>query len=102
MIVLDWSTGSCERVAVMKNIESPINIEFLLHCHVFSEEFPRINAPAVQNAINKFLMLGVIESRDDEHGETYKTTDLGAAWVTALCNVPMPTKRYVDEQGRVL
>lgn len=44
--------------------------------------------------------MGVL-NRTTENG-IYKTTDLGDAWVQALCNTPPPRKAFVDEQGRIL
>lgn len=82
----------------MKNIYSPNNIEVLLHFHTCPHPHPRIDAPAVKEAIMQFLEIGAIVVFDD----TYITTRLGHAWVDALCNTPPPRLVFIDEAGRVL
>jgi hypothetical protein len=80
------------------NIGTPNNIEVLLHYHVCPHPHPRADAPAVHDAIRMLHKAGAIEFIG---GQT-KVTPLGAAWVQALCNVPVPTVAFIDEQGRVL
>lgn len=61
------------------------------------------DAPAVREITEEFLRLGVICFDNNNHGAiAYTTTDLGKAWVQALCNVPIPRTAFIDEQGRVL
>lgn len=86
----------------MKNLGSPNNIEVLLHYYVSPEPHPRRHAPAVDCATNDLLRAGAIVPRADHRGTCFQTTELGCAWVAALCQVPPPTAVWVDEQGRTL
>jgi len=52
----------------------------------------------ITDCIEMLLKEGAIYS----HGDWYKTTQLGAAWVKAICNVPVPSVRFVDQMGRVI
>lgn len=79
-------------------IETPNNIEVLLHYHVSPTSHPRSYAPAVRNVTKKFLELGVIK----KDGKSYQTTKLGEAWVKALCNTCIPKVAYVDEHENIL
>ena len=85
----------------MTEIFSPSNIEILLHCHVRVEPHPRLEAPAVRDAILAFLKIGAI-APDPECQDLYHTTPLGKAWVEALCRVPPPWIAFIDQQGKLL
>ena len=80
-------------------IRSPNNIDVLLHCHTRVCPHPKIDAPAVAEALEMFERLGVIK-KTSEPGR-YKTTPLGKAWVEDLCSVCMPTKEtaYYNKHG---
>ena len=86
---------------------SPSDIEVLIHCHCRPCPHPRRDAPAVLNALSRFLSTGVIirtpenDNRETE-GLAYTTTTLGTAWINALCSVPAPRKVFMDEQDRVV
>ena len=81
-------------------IFSPNNIDVLLHCHTRPGPHPRLDAPAVRDAINMFYQLECIEQTLEK--DEYRTTPKGKAWVQALCNVEEPRKAYVDAQGNIL
>lgn len=80
-------------------IYSPTNIEVLLWCHTRAKPHPQLNAPAVMEAIRMFERCGAIAP---SKAEEWITTDMGKAWVAALCNVPPPTCAFVDEHGEVI
>lgn len=82
-------------------IHCPSNIEVLLHCHCYPVPHPRLEGPAVRDAIKMFRDLGAIEERPPLK-DVYATTLLGRAWVEALCMVPPPRLVYLDEQGRTV
>lgn len=71
-----------------RNNMTPNEIEVLIHCHVTPTVHPRANAPAVEDAIQRFLKHGLIE-KDDSY---YKTTGRGEVHVKQLCSLPWPTK----------
>lgn len=81
-------------------IYSPSNIEFLLWCHTRAEPHPRLDAPAIKEVIGMFERCGAI-ARVPEKQE-WITTEMGKAWVAALCNVPPPTCAWVDDNGEIL
>lgn len=83
----------------MKTIRTPNNIEVLLHYYRCPCPHPRVNAPAVQQVIQEFLEMGVLQF---VNVDVYRTTELGDAWVQALCNTPPPRTVFVDAAGNVL
>jgi len=84
----------------MKTLGTPLKIEVLLHYHATPGPHRHYDAPAVQKAIQELLDHKALQGTS--YSNQYDTTPLGAAWVKALCNVPMPRQVFVDEQGRVL
>ena len=78
---------------------SPSDIEVLIHCHVCPRPHPRIDAPAVRDAINRFCDHGIIIYTDEN---TYTTTDRGKAWLQMILNTPFPTRAWVDKNGEVI
>jgi hypothetical protein len=80
-------------------IQSPINIEVLLHYHISPLVHPRADAPAVGEAIAMLLKAGCLETVGPG---LYHATPKGVAWVRALCNVEEPREAFVDAQGNIL
>ena len=79
---------------------SPSNIEFLLHCHYSPRRHDRIDSPAIQEAIKEFLESDLIEYDDDP--EIFRTTARGKAHVSQLCELPLPTAKWVSFTGEVI
>ena len=81
-------------------LQSPNEIEVLIHCHCTPGPHPRHQAPAVKEALSKLHDCGAIEW----HDEGWRTTALGAAWLCALQRVPLPRQQmvYVDSDGQSL
>jgi hypothetical protein len=68
---------------------SPLSIGVLFHCHCNSDQMPRRDAPAVQDALEHFKLVGLIECGERfDHG--FQTTRLGRALVEMLCKTPLP------------
>lgn len=84
-------------------IGSPSNIEILLHYYTCPAPHPRIDAPAVMEATDRFVATGCIEvDEDTDAPNRYKTTPKGSAWVKALCNTVVPRQCFVDDAGNVI
>ena len=83
-------------------LNTPNNIEVLLHYHMSSDTHPRAAATAVKVATDLLLQHGCIEQAPCCRPHAYITTLKGAAWVRALARVPMPREAYVDEKGEML
>lgn len=96
---------------------TPLEIEVLIHCHVSPKPHPRQNAPAVQEALKKFVQLDLIslESGSSEstvvngmivkelkHLRVYTTMFRGKAHVKQLCNLPLPGLAFVNQSGEVI
>ena len=62
------------------------DLEVLLHYHVATVEHPRIDAPAVKRAINKFLTDGIFQRIDGD----ISTTARGTAFIKMLKETPYP------------
>lgn len=71
---------------------SPNDIEVLLHCHCTPGPHQRLDAPAVLDAVTRFLDAGLIERVAPSE---YRTTEGGRVLVEALCAVPWPVRRWV-------
>ena len=83
----------------MKHVMSPSDIDVLLHCYVVPTKHPRADAPAVREAIYRFLQEDLIYQMDDG---TYRTTKRGSAHVAQLCSIPFPTQAWVTSQGEII
>lgn len=81
-------------------ITCPSDIEFLIHCYVSPGRHDRINAPAIKDTVKRFIDSGLIVPTDKE--DIYTATSLGAAHVRQLCNVPLPVKAWIDQNGNVI
>ena len=80
---------------------TPLYIEIVSHYCCSDAEFPRIDAPACQEAIENLVSDGLLELT----GETpaYRATDGARMWLSALCDVPFPTRQWVtpkQQRGR--
>jgi len=82
----------------MINLKTPNNIEVLLHCHCTNEVHPRIDAPAVIDAL-AFLYERELIIMPNRDSQIYRTTKKGAFHVQALCNLPLPVSQWVTPQG---
>lgn len=81
---------------------TPLEIEMLLHYHCRADEHPRLDAPAVRDALHGFLKDGILRTRTVEemrpamvNGSSYTPTERGCTLVRALCAVPYPESRWV-------
>lgn len=81
----------------MEHHLSPNDIEVLIHCHCRPEPHPRLDAPAVRDAINRFLHFGIIKISGKD---MYNTTDRGDALMMMLCRTPFPESIWVDPRDR--
>lgn len=80
---------------------TPNAIEILLHCYLTPMPHPRRDAPAVQEAIEAFLVEGLIEAEPGSPGG-YRTTDRGTAHVKQLCNLPLPEQGWIGANGMAI
>lgn len=69
---------------------TPNDIDVLLHYNSSPAEHPRISAPAVKDAIHRFVRAGVFEA------DTKNLTEKGRVLVEMLCATPMPVQVWVD------
>ena len=69
---------------------TPVEIEVLLHYYVFPTDHPRLNTPAVKEAIRKWVREGIFEP------DTKKVTHRGSVLVKMLTDTPMPVRSWKD------
>jgi hypothetical protein len=70
---------------------TPNDIDVLLHYHGHADDHPRVDAPAVKQALNMWLGLGCLVDRESSmFGSRYKTTDKGRRMVERLCLTQIP------------
>ena len=77
---------------------TPNDIEILIHYHCSRAPFPRINAPASQDAIEMFCKENILKIEDAENN-VYETTPKGKALVELLCRTEFPRSIFVDKDG---
>lgn len=82
-------------------IYSPARVRLLMHYHAIIEPIDNPDSICHIEETANLKDLGAIEP-DPTSPSHYKTTPLGQAWVQAICNVPMPTREFIDEMGRVI
>lgn len=81
----------------------PIDLELLLHCHIYPELHPRHLAPGFVEAKSKLERSGMI-SWVPGLSETgyFKTTSKGAAFVKMLCQTKEPVPAWLDSEGMII
>lgn len=77
-------------------IRTPNNLDVLIHCHCSTEEHPRADAPAVQEAYN-YLANSQMICRDLDciDSDRWTTTEKGDAYIKHLLSIPFPEIRWV-------
>lgn len=81
-------------------MESPSNIEVMLHFHCSPEPHPRAEALAVAEAIVRFMNEGLLQHRtgrltgESSAGFRLEPTARGRAWVQMICSTPMPVMAW--------
>jgi DNA-binding PadR family transcriptional regulator len=79
---------------------TPNDIEILIHCHCRPEVHPRIDAPAVQETMKRFIVDGIIEQYKTE--KYFITTEKGDAWLKLILQVPYPKQAWVDSNNKII
>lgn len=79
---------------------TPCEIGVLLHYCVTAEKHPNINAPAVQEALHKFITANILT--EDFNGTSYELTKRGYALVKLLRRVEFPKQAWVDSNGNII
>lgn len=74
---------------------TPNDIEVLLHYHTCREIHPRLDAPAVQDAIDVFEDNGILHKIPHSFG-LWHTTKKGEALVKMLQSTPYPIERFIN------
>ena len=84
---------------------TPSDIEFLIHCYVSPEPHPRRDAPAIKEAILKFMANGLITNIDDDgkhYKNYYRTTEWGEAHIKQMCSLPLPERVFLNREGNII
>lgn len=71
-------------------IQTPSDLELLIHCHVCAQVHPRADAPAIIDGISRLVAAGLIQ-REDRH---YGTTDKGKFYIEHLLKQPFPVETF--------
>lgn len=78
---------------------TPLQIEILLHYWSRIDDVPNLDAPAVREAIDQFLVHGILEDVPEEPGRPYRKYRCNRAamrvYVEALGAVPLPRQAWV-------
>jgi hypothetical protein len=70
---------------------TPLMIEILLHYHCSASPFPRIYAPAVQEAIRHLIRLEILY---EDNMEIKADREATQPYIDALCSIPLPVKKW--------
>ena len=92
-----------ENTATNLPFTCPLDVRFLLHCHVTREPYEPWSEPVLECA-ERMERRGLIQRDPTTHESVhrYKTTPLGRALVEAVLLTKIPRVVYVNEQGTVL
>lgn len=93
------SAWICFVIFLLEIIMTLNDIEVLLHCHTRPIVHPRIDEPAVKEALISLSVNGLIEQRGNDY---YETTDKGMAHVEQICGLPWPTQAWIGENGNII
>jgi hypothetical protein len=77
---------------------TPNELEILIHYYVCPEIHDRFNAPAVEEACNKFVQDGIFIEDEFIYGK-YTVTKKGQSWINNILNTPMPIEVWVDPRN---
>lgn len=77
---------------------TPLEISLVLHYHCTPGPHPQAHAPAVREAIERFMREDILEY-DPEHARAYKVAERGRALVEMLCATPLPVVRWCDPRA---
>lgn len=72
------------------SINSPSNLELLLHCHVCGDPHPRADAPAIKAGVDYLVREKMIEP-DEIY---YRTTMKGKFYIQHILNTPFPETAF--------
>lgn len=77
---------------------TPAIIHTMLHYHYRSEALEQ--STTVIQATRYLLECGLIESCEASSG--YVSTSRGKAWISMLCETPLPTAAWLNQTGEVI
>ena len=72
------------------------DIDVMMHYYVSPRPHERVNAPAVQEAINMFVKNGMLRPSKDNKDSRFCVTAKGRVWIDMLLATPFPVERFVD------
>ncbi len=75
-------------------MSTPNDIEVMIHYYGSRSVHPRIDAPAVREAINRFVAAGLLVPFVDA-ADVYDATEGGKMYIEELCQVPLPKLKWV-------
>ena len=67
---------------------TPNDLDVLIHYATLLGPHPRVEAPAVQDAITRFIEDGIMID--------YKITEKGNAWLRLILSTPYPVNQWCD------
>jgi hypothetical protein len=80
---------------------TPFEIEILLYYHYSAvDDNPNKNAPMFKETMDRFVNLGLIRATPSQHPCCYfysGNREALAAYVNAICAVPLPVQKWVVE-----
>jgi hypothetical protein len=69
---------------------TPVEIEVLMYYYFMTDDHPRVDTPAVKEAIDMWTNAGILKP------DTKDITLKGGVLVKMLCNTPIPVRTWAD------
>lgn len=92
---------------MLMTIITPNHLELLIHYHLVTNDHPRLDTPAVREAVQEFVVDGIFEKISDLTLErirapSYRLTEKGIAWLSMLLDTPYPVEKTIwfDQKGK--
>ena len=84
---------------------TPLELEILLHYYITNSDYRELNAPAIKEAIEKFVKLGLlIDNRNNKndfcHQQFRSNDEALSIYVETLLNVPLPKMKWTIEKEK--
>lgn len=79
---------------------TPNDLDVLIHYYTTPGHHPRLWAPGVWDAVNKFIRDGVLVNPSGEAVQLdacgLVVSEMGVAWLKLMLNTPYPIQKWVD------
>lgn len=76
-------------------MQTPLEVEILLHYQCCGSDFRNLDAPAVKSAIEDFVTMGLLHKCQFGDRKYMANDEALSKYVEAICAVPLPKQKWV-------